>query len=71
MNTWLNEANSEVSRSLFVVNDIKKGEIITEDNVRSIRPSFGLHLKYLKEILGKKVNKDLNKGISFDLSFID
>lgn len=65
------KSNREFSRSLFVVEDIKKGEIITEANVHSIRPGFGLHPKYLKKILGKKVKKDLNKGIPFDLSFID
>lgn len=63
--------NREFSRSLFVVEDIKKGEIITEDNVRSIRPNFGLHPKYLDKILGKRVKKDLKKGLPFDLSFID
>lgn len=65
------KVNREFSRSLFVVNDIKKGEIITEDNVRSVRPGFGLHPKYLKDILGKRVKKDLKKGIPFDLSFVD
>lgn len=65
------KANKEFSRSLFVVEDIKMGEVITENNVRSIRPGFGLHPKYLNEILGKKVNKPLKKGIPFDLSFID
>ena len=65
------KANREFSRSLFVVNDIKKGEIITESNVRSIRPGFGVHPKYLDKILGKKVNKNLKKGEPFDLSFID
>ena len=64
------KANREFSRSLFVVDDIKIGESITEDNVRSIRPGFGLHPKYLKEILGKKVNKDLKKGTPFELSYI-
>ncbi len=64
------KANREFSRSLFVVKDIKKGEVITEDNVKSIRPSFGLHPKYLKEIIGKEVNKDLKKGTPFNLSFI-
>jgi pseudaminic acid synthase len=49
-------------RSLYVVKDIKKGEIMTEENVRSVRPGFGLHPKYIKEILGKKVNKNLQKG---------
>jgi pseudaminic acid synthase len=65
------KANREFSRSLFVVEDIKKGEIITEDNVRSIRPSFGLAPKYLKNILGKSVKKDLKKGTPFELEFID
>ena len=65
------KANREFSRSLFVVTDMKKGDIVSEDNVRSIRPGFGLHPKYLKEILGKKVNQDLKKGIPFDLEFID
>ena len=65
------KANREFSRSLFVVEDIEKGNIITKDNVRSIRPGFGLHPKYLNEILGKKVNQNLNKGTPFDLSFIE
>jgi pseudaminic acid synthase len=64
------KSNREFSRSLFVVKDIKKGEIITEDNVRSIRPGFGLHPKFLKEILGREVKEDLLKGTPFELKFI-
>ena len=64
------KTNREFSRSLFVVRDMKRNEIISEDNVRSIRPGFGLHPKYLKEILGKKVNKDLKKGTPFELNFV-
>ena len=52
----------DFSRSLYVVEDIKTGELITEKNVRSIRPGFGMHPKYYKEILGKKTNKDLYRG---------
>lgn len=62
--------NQDFSRSLFVVEDMKKGEIITEEKVRSIRPGFGLHTKYLKYILGKKVNQNLKKGTPFELEFI-
>lgn len=62
--------NQDFSRSLFVVEDIKKGDIITEENVRSIRPGFGLHTKYLKDIIGKRVNRDLKKGTPFELEFI-
>ena len=52
----------EFSRSLFVVKDIKAGEIFTEENVRSIRPGYGLPPKYLKEILGKQTTQDIKKG---------
>ncbi len=52
----------EFSRSLYVVNNINKGDLITEENIRSIRPGYGLHPKYLKEILGKKVTVNLEKG---------
>jgi pseudaminic acid synthase len=55
-------------RSLFIVNDIKKGEIFTAENVRSIRPGFGLHPKYLPEVLGKVAGKDLEKGERFELT---
>lgn len=52
----------EDGRSLFVVKDVKAGEIFTEDNVRSIRPSFGMHTMYYEEILGKTAKHDIAKG---------
>ena len=52
----------DFSRSLYVVEDMKAGDIITEQNVRSIRPGFGMHPKYYKDILGKAVNHDFEKG---------
>jgi len=52
----------EFSRSLFVVKDIKAGETFTEENIRSIRPGYGLHPKYLKNILGKKSTRAIKKG---------
>ncbi len=58
------------SRSLYVVKDIKKGDILTEENVRSIRPGYGLHPKYYKEILGKKVLKDLGKGDALNIGHV-
>jgi len=57
-------------RSLYVVEDIKAGEIITEKNVRSIRPGFGLHPKYLKEVLGREVKMDLKSGTPMDKKFL-
>jgi pseudaminic acid synthase len=53
-------------RSLFIVQDIKAGEVITEENVRSIRPGFGLHPKYLTELIGKTFNQDLEAGSKLD-----
>ena len=50
------------ARSLFIVQDVKAGEDLTEKNVRSIRPGYGLNPKYLKEVLGKKFKKDFEKG---------
>lgn len=50
------------SRSLYVAKDMKTGDIITEENVRSVRPGFSLHPKNLSDIIGKTVNTDLRKG---------
>lgn len=49
-------------RSLYVVEDMEAGDIITKLNVRSIRPGFGMHPKYFKEILGKQINENIEKG---------
>lgn len=57
-------------RSLYVAEDMKAGEIITEKNVRSVRPGFGLHPKYLPELIGKKVNRNLEKGDRFSLEYL-
>jgi pseudaminic acid synthase len=61
------ERNS--SRSLYVVKDMKKGDIFTEENVRSIRPGKGLHTMYYEDILGKRVREDAKKGtpLSWDI----
>lgn len=63
--------NRELSRSLFIVKDMKKGDAITEDNVKSIRPGFGMHPKYYNDILGKKVNKDIDRGTPLTEDIID
>ena len=62
------EKGKEFSRSLYVVNDVRAGEKVSSENVRSIRPGFGLHPKHYKEILGRQFITDLAKGtaLSFD-----
>jgi len=56
-------------RSLFVVQDVKVGERLTEENVRSIRPGYGLLPRYLGEVLGKKAACDIRRGtpLTWDL----
>lgn len=49
-------------RSIYVTSDLKVGDIITENNIRTIRPGYGLPTKYFEQVLGKKVTKDLKKG---------
>lgn len=64
------KANKKFARSLFVVQDIKAGEAITEENVRSIRPGYGMHPKFYKEVLGRLVTKDLEGGTPMNWEFI-
>ena len=49
-------------RSLYFVKDIRKGEIISDDHVRSIRPGYGMAPKYLDKIIGQRVNQDISEG---------
>lgn len=60
----------DFSRSLYIVEAMKSGDIISVENVRSIRPGFGLHPKYLNEILGKRINVDVDKGTAFSIDMI-
>ena len=59
------------SRSLFISEDVKKGEVLTEKNIRSVRPSNGMHTKYYWNIIGQKVNQDIKKGTPMEWKYID
>ena len=61
----------EHSRSLFIVEDVKKGEVFTEKNVKSIRPGFGLETKYIKDIIGKKAKVDIKRGTPMKWSLLE
>lgn len=55
------QGNVQFRRSLYFVKDLKKGEVITEDAVRSVRPGFGLPPKYLENIVGQSLSHDVEK----------
>lgn len=56
------EKQRRFCRSLYVSKDIKKGEVFTEENIKSVRPGYGLHPKYLNDVLGKEASKDFKFG---------
>lgn len=58
-------------RSLFVVQDIKKGEAFNMQNIRSIRPGHGLEPKYLERVIGKIATQDLERGTPLSWDVID
>ena len=62
VNYDVKETNRQFSRSLYVSQDIKKGELFSEKNIKSVRPGFGLHPKHLKDILGKYASKNIEFG---------
>ena len=64
-------AGRNFSRSLYIVKDVNKGELVTQENVRSIRPGYGIHPKELNKVLGKKFNSNYEKGSRMSLDKIN
>lgn len=58
----VNEKNRALARSIFAIKDIKKGEKLTEKNIKIIRPGFGLHPKYYNDIIGKSAKRNIKYG---------
>lgn len=67
----INESNRRFARSLYAVKDIKKGEKFTSKNIRSIRPSNGLHPKYYEDILGKSAKCNIVFGTPMEWKMVD
>jgi N-acetylneuraminate synthase len=57
-------------RSLYIVKDMKAGDVLTMENVRAVRPGLGLPPKYLDVVLGKKINKDVKMGLPISWALI-
>jgi N-acetylneuraminate synthase len=55
-------SNKVFRRSLYFVKAINRGELITENHVRRIRPGFGLEPKYFRDVIGKRATRDIKKG---------
>ncbi|MBT7256800.1 MAG: pseudaminic acid synthase [Planctomycetaceae bacterium] len=60
--TEVEKISLQYRRSLYVVQDIKVGDILTKENLRAIRPGLGLQTKYLEKVMGKAVNQDVKRG---------
>ena len=64
------QGNVKFRRSLYFVNDMKKGDLIKQGDIRSVRPGYGLAPKYLEAILGKCLSVDVNKNTAVSWSTI-
>jgi pseudaminic acid synthase len=58
-------------RSLFVVRDLKRGDVFTSENVRSIRPGYGLHTRHLPEVIGRRAAQDIAHGTPLSWQLLD
>ena len=64
------QGNVKFRRSLYFVKDLKAGDIISADTVRSVRPGFGLPPKFLNEIIGSQVTKDITANTATNINLI-
>lgn len=63
--------NRVFSRSIFVTRNVREGEVFTEENIRSIRPGYGMSPKFYHEVLGKKAKKNILRGTPLDWNLIE
>ncbi|CAA0140952.1 Pseudaminic acid synthase [Tenacibaculum maritimum] len=65
------KSGREFSRSLYITSDVAKGDFLTEENIRSVRPGFGLHPKHYNAILGKKFKNNFEKGTALKEEYFE
>jgi len=65
------QANVKFRRSLYVVQNIKKGELFTNENIKSIRPGYGILPKFYNDVIGKVAKQDISKGIALSFDFLE
>lgn len=64
------QASLNYRRSIYVSSDIAEGEVLSHDNIRVVRPGFGLHPRFLDTVIGRRANRDLKKGTAMSWEFI-
>jgi len=65
------KTNRNFARSLYVISDVNEGEIFTSENIKSIRPGFGLSPKYLKQLIGKKAKTNIERGTPLSWKLVE
>jgi len=65
------QKSREHAKSMFVSRNIKAGEFFTEDNIKVVRPGYGLHPKYYRKVIGKRAKRDIEKGEPLRIDLID
>ncbi len=69
--TEVEEKNRNLRRSIYIIQDLVAGTILDKNNIKTIRPGYGLPPKYYDLILGKKINKDVKKGSPLTWKLVD
>jgi len=65
------QASLKYRRSIYIVEDMKAGDVFSKENIRRIRPGFGLPPKYYDELLGKCINNDVKRGTPLTIDLVD
>ncbi|MGH8616792.1 MAG: pseudaminic acid synthase [Burkholderiales bacterium] len=69
--TKAEEASLQYRRSLYIVRDLREGDVLTAENVRAIRPGLGLPPKWIDQVLGKKIHRDIARGTPLTLDLLN